>query len=62
MREERGAIVFAERVLELLDDGQYTATYKYAASKRPTSGGHLPTSEAARRLAGRDLPGALIHR
>lgn len=26
----QGAIRFAERVLELLDDGRYTATYKYA--------------------------------
>ena len=30
MREERGAIAFAEKVLELLDEGRYTATYKYA--------------------------------
>jgi hypothetical protein len=28
--EERGAIAFAEKVLELLDEGRYTATYKYA--------------------------------
>jgi len=28
--EERGALAFAERVLELLDEGRYTATYKYA--------------------------------
>jgi hypothetical protein len=27
---ERGAIAFAEKVLELLDEGRYTATYKYA--------------------------------
>jgi hypothetical protein len=27
---EPGAIAFAERVLELLDEGRYTATYKYA--------------------------------
>src|SRR5207245_3715294 len=27
---QRGAIGFAERVLELLDEGRYTATYKYA--------------------------------
>jgi 5-methylcytosine-specific restriction endonuclease McrA len=26
----RGAIAFAEKVLELLDEGRYTATYKYA--------------------------------
>ena len=30
MSDERGAIAFAERVLELLDEGRYTATYKYA--------------------------------
>lgn len=29
-RNHRGAIGFAERVLELLDEGRYTATYKYA--------------------------------
>jgi hypothetical protein len=28
--DQRGAIGFAERVLELLDEGRYTATYKYA--------------------------------
>jgi hypothetical protein len=28
--DERGVIRFAEKVLELLDDGRYTATYKYA--------------------------------
>ncbi len=28
--ESRGAIGFAEKVLELLDEGRYTATYKYA--------------------------------
>jgi 5-methylcytosine-specific restriction endonuclease McrA len=28
--DERGAIGFAERVLELLDEGRYTSTYKYA--------------------------------
>jgi hypothetical protein len=27
--DQRGAIAFAERVLELLDEGRYTATYKY---------------------------------
>jgi hypothetical protein len=30
VKEERGAIAFAEKVLELLDEGRYTATYKYA--------------------------------
>ncbi len=30
MSDERGAIAFAEKVLELLDEGRYTATYKYA--------------------------------
>jgi 5-methylcytosine-specific restriction endonuclease McrA len=29
-RDERGAIGFAEKMLELLDEGRYTATYKYA--------------------------------
>ena len=28
--DQRGAIGFAEKVLELLDEGRYTATYKYA--------------------------------
>jgi hypothetical protein len=28
--DQRGAIGFAERVLELLDEGRFTATYKYA--------------------------------
>jgi hypothetical protein len=28
--DQRGAIGFAERVLELLEEGRYTATYKYA--------------------------------
>jgi hypothetical protein len=28
--DERGAIGFAEKVLELLEDGRFTATYKYA--------------------------------
>jgi 5-methylcytosine-specific restriction endonuclease McrA len=28
--EQRGAIGFAEKVIELLDEGRYTATYKYA--------------------------------
>ena len=27
---DRSAIGFAEKVLELLDEGRYTATYKYA--------------------------------
>ena len=30
MSEERGAVAFAEKILELLDEGRYTATYKYA--------------------------------
>jgi len=29
-RDQGGAIAFAERLLELLDEGRYTATYKYA--------------------------------
>ena len=29
-RDQRGAIGFAEKILELLDEGRYTATYKYA--------------------------------
>jgi hypothetical protein len=28
--DQRGAIGFAEKVLELLDEGRYTTTYKYA--------------------------------
>jgi hypothetical protein len=28
--DERGAIAFAEKVLDLLDEGRYTATYKDA--------------------------------
>jgi 5-methylcytosine-specific restriction endonuclease McrA len=30
LRDDRGAIGFAEQVLELLEEGRYTATYKYA--------------------------------
>jgi hypothetical protein len=30
IQDPRGAIAFAEKVLELLDEGRYTATYKYA--------------------------------
>ena len=30
MSDERGAIVFAEKVLEPLDEGRHTATYKRA--------------------------------
>lgn len=29
-RDQRGAIGFAEKVIELLDEGRYTSTYKYA--------------------------------
>jgi len=29
-RDQGGAIGFAEKVLELLEDGRFTATYKYA--------------------------------
>jgi hypothetical protein len=28
--DQRGAIRFAEKALELLEEGRYTATYKYA--------------------------------
>ena len=30
LADQRDAIGFAEKVLELLDEGRYTATYKYA--------------------------------
>ena len=30
MTEQRDLISFAEKVLELIDEGRYTATYKYA--------------------------------
>ena len=58
--EERGAIGFAEKVLELLDEGRYTATYKYAVLlalmdlclEYSTKNGGAPSSVTTRQLAG----------
>lgn len=62
MSEERGAIAFAEKILELLDEGRYTATYKYAVLlaltdlclERTQASGMPPdvltTSELARKI------------
>jgi hypothetical protein len=57
--DQRGAIGFAERVLDLLDEGRYTATYKYAVLlalldvclERTASSGAPPDSVTTRQLA-----------
>jgi hypothetical protein len=57
--DERGAIGFAEKVLELLDEGRYTATYKYAVLlalmdvclERTESSGAPPEMLTTRQLA-----------
>jgi 5-methylcytosine-specific restriction endonuclease McrA len=57
--DQRGAIGFAERVLELLDEGRYTATYKYAVLlalidlclERTQGSGAPPDSLTTRQLA-----------
>ena len=56
--DERGAIGFAEKVLELLDEGRYTATYKYAVllalidvCLERTEASGAPTSVTTRQLA-----------
>ncbi len=56
---ERGAIGFAEKVLELLDEGRYTATYKYAVLlalidlclERTAADGAAPSSVTTRQIA-----------
>jgi 5-methylcytosine-specific restriction endonuclease McrA len=56
---ERGAIGFAEQVLELLDEGRYTATYKYAVLlalldvclERTQASGSPPETVTTRQLA-----------
>ena len=57
--DERGAIGFAEKVLELLDEGRYTATYKYAlllalmdvCLERTQTSGAPPAMVTTRQLA-----------
>ena len=57
--DQRGAIGFAEQVLELLDEGRYTATYKYAVLlalldvclEHTQSSGAPPEMVATRQLA-----------
>ena len=57
--DQRGAIGFAEKVLELLDEGRYTATYKYAlllalmdvCLERTQSSGAPPEMVTTRQLA-----------
>ena len=57
--DQRGAIGFAEKVLELLDEGRYTATYKYAVLlalidvclERTQTSGAPPDSVTTRQLA-----------
>ena len=59
--DQRGAIGFAERVLELLDEGRFTATYKYAVLlaltdvclERTQSSGAPPDVVTTRQLADR---------
>jgi hypothetical protein len=59
MNDERGAIAFAEKVFELLDQGVFTATYKYAVllalidlcHERFSRDGHAPNSVTTRQLA-----------
>ena len=57
--DQRGAIGFAEKFLELLDEGRYTATYKYAVLlalldvclERTQSSGAAPETVTTRQLA-----------
>lgn len=59
MSEERGAIACAERILEMLDEGRYTATYKYAVLlalmdlclERTRASGAPPDTVTTRELA-----------
>lgn len=59
--DQRGAIGFAEKVLELLDEGRYTATYKYAVLlalvdlclERTRVSGAPPETVTTRQLADR---------
>lgn len=59
--DPRGAIGFAEKVLELLDEGRYTATYKYAVLlalldlclETTSSSGAPPETVTTRQLAGK---------
>ena len=61
--EQRGAIGFAEKVLELLEEGRYTATYKYAVLlalidvclERTQASGAPPDSVTTRQLADKVL-------
>ncbi|MCU0726755.1 MAG: HNH endonuclease [Planctomycetes bacterium] len=57
--EDRGPIAFAERVLALLDQGRFTATYKYAVMlglmdlcmEHTDRHGHAPATVTTRQLA-----------
>jgi hypothetical protein len=57
--DQRGAIGFAEKTLELLDEGRYTATYKYAVLlalidvclERTQASGAPPDTVTTRQLA-----------
>lgn len=57
--EQLGAIAFAEKVLELLDEGRYTATYKFAvllalmdlALERTEASGSPPLTLTTRQIA-----------
>jgi len=56
---DRGALAFAEKLLTLLDEGRFTATYKYAVMlalmdlclERSTRDGFAPSSVTTRQLA-----------
>ena len=58
-RAQRGAIGFAEKLLELLDEGRYTATYKFAVLlalidvclERTQASGSPPDMVTTRQLA-----------
>jgi hypothetical protein len=43
--DQRDAIGFAEKVLELLDEGRYTATYKYAVLLALKAGGGIDVDQ-----------------
>ena len=58
---DRGAVAFAERVIALLDEGTFTATYKFAlllalldvCLERTDASGRPPTTVSTRDLARR---------
>lgn len=61
--EDRGAIAFAEKLLTLLDEGRFTATYKYAlllalidtCLEHASASGGAPESVTTRDLSGKVL-------